>query len=106
MNEPMIEKRKLRVRAHQGGTYSGRQVTLPHLECGHLITAPAATLVTRTSLPHLGHGMSISTARFNSRRGPSTIDACCDMQEILLANSFIEPHAAFDPDKQHNPPKP
>jgi hypothetical protein len=23
-----------------------------------------------------------------------------------LPNSFIEPHAAFDPDKQHNPPKP
>ena len=87
----MTANEKLRVLAHHGGTYSGLQVTLPHRECGHLMTVPTATLVTRTSLPHLGQGMSISTARFNSSRGPSTMDACCDMLEISSAN--VKEHA-------------
>ena len=70
----MTANEKLRVRAHQGGTYAKRQVTLPHLVCGHLITAPASMAVTRMPLLHFGQGISNSVKRRICNLGPSMID--------------------------------
>ena len=78
---------KLRAFAHQGGIYSGRQVKLPQRECGHLMTAPACTSVTRMSLLHLGHDMSYSVTGRICNFGPFTIRGGVDIQcVILLAN--------------------
>ena len=74
------------VRAHQGGTYSGRHVTLPHFGCGHLITAPASIAVTRMSFAHFGHGMSSSTAFVMTSLGPLTMDGGEDINQLFLAN--------------------
>ena len=72
--------------AHQGGTYSGLQVTLPHLPCGHFRTVPTLSSVTRISILHFGHGISYSTALRTSRVGPSTIDGGSAMRGYFWAN--------------------
>jgi len=91
MNDPMRLQAKFRVRAHQGGTYSGLQVTFLQRECGHSITAPASTLVTRIARPHFGQGMSNSVALVKTRSGPSTIDGGCDIRKFFQAN--VKGHA-------------
>ena len=75
--------------AHHGGTYSGLQVTLLHLLCGHLITEPASTPVTRISLLHFGHGMSYSTAFRTTSFGPSTIEGGVDTGQKLEQNDQV-----------------